>query len=219
MIKNNFIVKKKEYFFLVIVMCLTFAIGLIFECIDDMNNFSTGLVLGGATMYCLFTGITHSEHFNRMITFGRTRNEYIFTVILNSIVKYILVEAVVGLCYGFNVLVKDNRIQVASEDVLKCAIAYVLIMSIMEIFIGTMVLRFSKKFMWVLWALWMLMCFMPSFVHNAMVKNPDSVLRRLGNYLANISFTQTKVIVTASVIGAVMLIFSVISLKKQDVTA
>ncbi len=218
MLKNILTVRKKEYLFLVVILCFGAVFGTIVDYCDGVYTFNAGFALGLATVFCLFMGAAHSEYFRWMITFGRTRNEYILYTVINSIIKYILIEAIALLCLVFNEVVRNKTFPFETADIIRYAFMYIIVMMVIEIFIGTIVMRFSKKALWVMWGLWMAMCLMPQFIESALTNRPESLLARTCRYIMNISVTESKLIIAGVVIMTVMMLFNIISIKKQDVT-
>jgi hypothetical protein len=88
-------------------------------------------------------------------------------------------------------------------------------------FFGVMLMRFTAKFFWVLWALWMFSCMGLPRISHAMTENPNSWVGRLGWAVVDFmekSSTAGFVGVTAGVTIVVMAVTFWL-FKKQRVTA
>lgn len=217
MLKNIFVLRKKEYLYLSLVLILMLIFGVILEYALD-EDFACGIAtVTGGTMFNVFYGLTHPALFNNMIQYGRTRKEYFIGNLVSSIARNLIVVSV-ALIFKFITEAGGNSF--ALNDALPLYIAVLVLVSVvLEITIGTLILRLSQKGFWIMWCIWMLLCYIPQMIARAMNNAPDSFFGKIGIKIANatVNFNAKDVASVIVFIALFIFILDLVSTLNQDV--
>lgn len=185
------------------------------------------LVLGAIVLFC--SAFSLQSHFNLAVSMGRTRKYFIPSQFLLVAAGGVVVEAMVilitqietvlyPLCFGkgeFEINLKDYIL----NPVL--APGLILGFSVLNLLIGSLLMRFGVKFFWVVWAIWMF-CWLilPRLLRTA-EDNPQSWQARTGAWLTGLfaSLGTGGTAVLAVIVLAAGLIAAMLLLRRQKVTA
>lgn len=218
MIKNVLSAKRKEYIIIAMVTIFMMIIGELIEIFGkNISNTAIIIPLIITTLISFIMCVTHIEYFSNMISMGRTRKEYLLLTTLSCVLKYSAIALL-----GVGMVVINNKtlgvkIGLEYSCIIKYVFMYIIGLSILEMFFGAILIRYSKKVLWVMWAIWMILCILPSFIQHAMEQKPDSILAKFGKWILSIRVTEKNLVIAGSIIAVVLMIVNVVSIMKQDV--
>lgn len=182
---------------------------------EDFGMLGTmmALVVG---MIALFLGgiFALQNEFNLAVSIGKTRKYFLPAKYLNLFVNFVALEVVVVLVSRL-----EKALYPAFYPGAVCELGFdkftgnfgvlagmAICAPIVILFLGAMLMRFTAKFFWVFWALWMFGCMgLPRLVHS-------------GKIPAVISISEGYIVLIVALIIAVLAGTTVVLLRKQRVT-
>lgn len=194
------------------------------ECLEFASVFA---VIGG--MFCIVFGavLEERESFTSAVTMGVARKAYIparfVTLLLQIALTWATVILVFMLEKGIFSIIHPGAAVIDLMGELNIPILPLVVLSLVfpafAMFFGILYVKFERKFFWVLWALWMLLCLGGPRISSAMREHPDSVVGKFGNALFNTEWLNgTTISIFAVVIAIILSFFTVRLYKKQDIT-
>jgi hypothetical protein len=227
--------RKSEIKLMLVIAVVVFILGTILLAIvmktdNEPTTFEIGTALVSMLLafYVLIIGaLSYGQEFNMAIQMGVTRKQFTPAYFITSL---IFVSVNVLVIYGFHFIEnfeiatfyasyeKDTGIEqfLLSWNI----IPLILLLAALPQFIGCLTMKFGKKAFWVIWALWMIGCMLPSRIINAMKKGNDSILAKLGNGIAYVASHITPVggFVSIIVLTVIIIILTYLLSRKQAVT-
>lgn len=179
----------------------------------------------------IFFGLifTLQGEFNLAVSMGKARKYYVSAKYANLVLTVLLVEVVI---VAFTYLEKALYPAIYPGAVCELSFSFLadnpglivgiaIVVPVIIMFLGVMLMRFSTKFFWVLWALWMFGCMGLPRISHAMTEKPDSWIGRMGWAVANfIDKSSTAGLAgVAAVVAVVVMAVTYWLFKKQRVTA
>lgn len=219
--------------FLVVALCGgAFGVGLtaLIVNLDDTPKYANLGVLMAiliGTVVHMFVGcFYYGSDFSLAVSYGVTRKEFF---VANAIVSYINIAiniAVIAVIYCIervvgSLLYKGKEFEDIIFVVRDYPFTIVLILMIPAIraFFGSFILKFQKKAMWIIWALWMFFCLgLPRLV-SYISEHPDSLVGDLFGTIIEGVFKTDNVVLTVIllVVTVIMFVASRFMQKKQSV--
>ena len=197
---------------------------------EDYGQLGTVFAIMFSTIVLLFGGIfSVQSDFNLAISMGKTRKYYMparyLVLVLDTVIILTIVlltsrieDALYPAIYPGTVCDLNAGRFLNSPGVF-AAIALGVPMIIL--LFGVLLMRFSAKFFWVVWALWMFLCMGGPRIASATIENPDSLPGKVGLALVEVltGLTALKLFGIAAVTILTGLIVTFVLFKKQRVTA
>lgn len=208
--------RKTQYLGYILVLSICVLIGSIMEAIIGEKYILAFMILCGETVYCLFLSFDHAGRFQQTIVLGRTRKEYLLATGISVALRNGCTVLAVILCSGIREIHIDGQTILSVPDIIKCACTYVVVMCAMELCVGAMYLRYSRKAMITFMIVWMLLCYLPGLIINSMKEHPQSLLAKLGRFLAGLNYSVPMVLGCALVFAAVISTLGIVSVMRQD---
>lgn len=197
---------------------------------EDYGMLGTMLAMVFGVIGLFFGAIISVQgEFNLAITMGKARKYYAPAKYVSLMLNVLLMEVVIVL---FTYL--EKALYPALYPGAVCELSFsglaenpgliigiAILVPVIIMFLGIMLMRFTAKFFWVLWALWMFGCMGLPRISKAMMHEPESFAGRLGwtvvDFMEKSStagFVGVTAIVTIAVMAVTYWLF-----KKQRVTA
>ena len=169
------------------------------------------------------TIISFVGQFNLAVSMGATRKNFVANYALFNMSEILLLEIGLVILGNLEKFIASRlfpnvvmEIDMTKFFDWKYLLAAIVVLTVSEIFLGAVILRFGMKFFWVLWAIWMLAALLPLNIS----KN-----EKLSGELAKIGFMIGGKITPAGIVTAVSLVCLILIaitwkiLKRQRVTA
>lgn len=155
----------------------------------DIFEFSS-LIMGIVMLfYVLIVGtFGFAAEFNLAIGMGVSRKRFVPAYLFVSLIYEMLLLGM--LCAGYFIEHQELRIfyglnESRFDRMLFPGFWYLpmalLLLAAVQLFMGSLMLKFGKKVLWVFWLLWMVICMVPGRILEAMKQMPDSMFGRLGH--------------------------------------
>lgn len=194
--------------------------------IYELSSLIMGIVM---LVYVLIVGIYgFATEFNLAVGMGISRKRFVPAYLIVSLLNEILLFGL--FCAGYFIEHLELRIfygvEKSSFDIMFVVGSWyvplaLLLLAALQLFFGSLKLKFGQKGMWVFWLLWMMMCVVPGRIVNSMEHAPDSVLGKLGNggvKIAALLGTGGLVVLTTGAL-AVMIGVTYLTMRRQQVTS
>lgn len=197
---------------------------------EDYGMLGTMFAMLFGAIGLFFGGIfSVQSEFNLAISMGKTRKYFAPARYLGLVLNVVLLEAVIVL---FTYL--ENALYPALYPGAVCELSFsglaenpglivgiAIVVPALILFLGIMLMRFTAKFFWVLWALWMFGCMGLPRISNAMLHEPDSWAGRFGLAIVDFMEKSSKagLVSVAVVVTIAVMVVTYWLFKKQRVTA
>ena len=197
---------------------------------EDYGQLGTLFAEMFSAIALLFGGIFAVQtDFNLAISMGKTRKYYVPARYLLLVLDTTIILAIVFLTSRI-----ENALYPAIYPGTVCDLnaggilnspgvfaAIAMGVPMIVLLFGALLMRFSTKFFWVLWAFWMFLCMGGPRIASATIENPNSLPGRIGLALVEVltGLTALKLFGIAAVIILAGLIVTFVLFKKQRVTA
>lgn len=237
-LKEVFCVSRNEFFSYGLVPAGAGLLGIIIVLIimaadgtgEDYGQIGAMFVLMFGAITLFFGGIfSVQSDFNLAISMGKTRKYYLpsrYLLLLAETMMILALAYIVGKVEDalyptlYPGAVCDFRVSgFLNSPFLFLGIG--LVVPVIILLFGVLLMRFSAKFFWILWALWMFGCIGAPRIASAAVHKPDSIPGKLGLALMEFSNGLSPLQISgmfAVVLLAVMVITFAL-FRKQRVTA
>lgn len=175
-------IRKNECFIWLAFAVIVWGVSMIGQCVSIRDNhydeMSTLIMLGVVSMGSIFWGVgTIRSRFNIAVSMGQTRKSIIFAELIVSICKYteiILLGIVSHLIQNQIYINKVNNLPISTILSLKNCILFIVGISAFELLCGALYIRFRNKFIWTLWAIYMLVFILAGRIETYVKNNENS---------------------------------------------
>lgn len=198
---------------------------------DDPTTFEMAFVCGMLCYVINFFVCSISamgQNFNNTIGMGRTRKNFFIGYTLSCLINSFASAVALFIIY----LTEQWRLHTWWSDY-PCETNFssffapgvlcfaIILLAILQEFIGFAILRFGKKAFWVLWAIWMLSFIGIPRIIDDVQDGKNSPLADFGRFLIDAGSKVPTVLwfVIGGVIGLVLFLISYVGFKHQQVTA
>lgn len=237
-LKETFLINEKEFRQYGLISVAGGILGIIIVLIimavdgtgEDYGQLGTMFVQMFGLILLLFGGIfSVQSDFNLAISMGKARKYYVPS-------KYLMLvfETAALLIIMFIISRVENALYPALYPGAVCDLdvggifnypeilaGLLLGMPMIVLLFGALLMRFTAKFFWVFWVLWMFLCLGVPRIAAATVEKPDSVPGKIGRALTEFlaGLTSFRLLGLAALVVALGLLVAFALLKKQRVTA
>lgn len=177
-----------------------------------------------ALLVCFFGGLSFIHEYSDAVNMGRTRKSFVTAYAVVSILEFLVCNFAVYILYKteINIYIRMGKpVEFQKESwgiafwILLCIVLAIFEVAV-QLFIGAVILRFGKKALWVLWALWMFICIAPGRVSN----EAEGEHTLFGEFAYKIVLKMTEggkngVVMIILVVSVVLMIPSILILRKQ----
>lgn len=184
-------------------------------------------IMMGIISTVLFGIVSFQIHFNNAVSMQIARKRfaisYLITAFIQMLVVVIMVIILGYIDKGLAGVLYPN-IEQEFDIVTIFRGPYIVLITIgsviLQMFLGAVNLRFGKKAFWVLWVIWMSMCFLPQRIADAVENNSNSVFGNIGRGFVNITskYGAGMWMNLAIVCLIIMSVITVVIIRKQSVT-
>lgn len=204
-------------------------LGIVFIMVNvtDENAYATvGTMLAVnlfAFMHLFAISFSFMGEFNTAISMGVTRKSFAAGYALFNLLEIAVLEleiVVFGVLEKF--LLKTAFPQAAVEVDMttfftwKYLLGAMVVFTVLEMFFGAVILRYGMKVLWILWAVWMIICLVP--MNIAKNEKLSGELAKLGLFLGG-KFTPQGIVALMIALTIVIAVITWNILRKQRVTA
>ena len=204
-------------------------LGIVFIMVNvtDENAYATvGTMLAVnlfAFMHLFAISFSFMGEFNTAISMGVTRKSFAAGYALFNLLEIAVLEleiVVFGVLEKF--LLKAAFPQAAVEVDMttfftwKYLLGAMVVFTVLEMFFGAVILRYGMKVLWILWAVWMIICLVP--MNIAKNEKLSGELAKLGLFLGG-KFTPQGIVALMIALTIVIAVITWNILRKQRVTA
>ena len=204
-------------------------LGIVFIMVNvtDENAYATvGTMLAVnlfAFMHLFAISFSFMGEFNMAISMGVTRKSFAAGYALFNLLEIAVLEleiVVFGVLEKF--LLKTAFPQAAVEVDMttfftwKYLLGAMVVFTVLEMFFGAVILRYGMKVLWILWAVWMIICLVP--MNIAKNEKLSGELAKLGLFLGG-KFTPQGIVALMIALTIVIAVITWNILRKQRVTA
>ena len=204
-------------------------LGIVFIMVNvtDENAYATVgtmlAVLLFAFIHLFAISFSFMGEFNTAISMGVTRKSFAAGYALFNLLEIAVLEleiAVFGVLEKF--LLKTAFPQAAVEADMttfftwKYLLGAMVVFTVLEMFFGAVILRYGMKVLWILWAVWMIICLVP--MNIAKNEKLSGELAKLGLFLGG-KFTPQGIVALVIALTIVIAVITWNILRKQRVTA
>ena len=234
MIKKQFQIRYKDLFGILATAAASFAASTILLTVimaygkeNTVFEIGTFMVIVMIIVLSIMVGtVKFTTQFNNAISMGKTRKNFFVSYTVVTIVMTSL-EAIMVYAFHyiermeFRIFYTAIPLEFDMSTVLRVpyVMMAVLLCSTLQLLLGSMVLRFGRKFFWAIWAVYMMICLLPSRVEKAMDSGSDSVLATFGRWVSTVfsGLTPQFLFLWSVIFIVVCLVISGMSLRKQQV--
>lgn len=237
-LKEVFCVSRNEFFSYGLVPAGAGLLGIIIVLIimaadgtgEDYGQIGAMFVLMFGAITLFFGGIfSVQSDFNLAISMGKTRKYYLpsrYLLLLAETMVILALAYIVGKVEDalYPTLYPGAVCDLRVSGFLNSPFLFLgigLVVPVIILLFGVLLMRFSAKFFWILWALWMFGCIGAPRIASAAVQKPDSIPGKLG--LALMEFSNGLSPLQISGMFAVVLLAGMVItfalFRKQRVTA
>lgn len=221
----------------VIVSCVTWLLGSLIMAgtwnlaADDKPDVELATLIMGMVMlfYMLFIGIfSFATEFYLAVGMGVTRKKFVPAYLFCTF----LMEAVLLLLlYGGYFLERQishlfytgwgGQGKIGSFLFSPYLFALVILLSVAQIFIGSILLKYGRKAMWIFWVFWMMLCLVPGRISDAMESHSNSLAARFGFWVQKIilALDGTGIIFVILAASAAFLAATCLIVRRQQITS
>lgn len=204
-------------------------LGIVFIMVNvtDENAYATVgtmlAVLLFAFIHLFAISFSFMGEFNTAISMGVTRKSFAAGYALFNLLEIAVLEldiVVLGVLEKF--LLKTAFPQAAVEADMttfftwKYLLGAMVVFTVLEMFFGAVILRYGMKVLWILWAVWMIICLVP--MNIAKNEKLSGELAKLGLFLGG-KFTPQGIVALVIALTIVIAVITWNILRKQRVTA
>lgn len=179
--------------------------------------------------YVLIVGIFgFATEFNLAVGMGLTRKQFMPAYLAATfMIEAVLAVFLYGLHFletqGMRFFYSDLKEARAVGTILFSGylIPGLLLLSAVQIFVGSILLKYGRKVMWFFWALWMVLCLLPGRISEAMADEPDTLPARFGFGVQKVlqALDGAVGIVLFLAVLSALLAVSVCLIRRQQVTS
>ena len=157
-------------------------------------------------------GITLSfmGDFNMAISLGATRKSFVSGYVLFNLLEIAVLELEIVVFGVVEKLLLENAFPQAVMEI------DLVVFTAVEMFFGAVILRYGMKVLWILWAVWMIICLVP--MNIAKNEKLSGELAKLGLFLGG-KFTPQGIVALVIALTIVIAVITWNILRKQRVTA
>ena len=204
-------------------------LGIVFIMVNvtDENAYATVgtmlAVLLFAFIHLFAISFSFMGDFNTAISMGATRKSFTAGYALFNLLEIAVLEleiVVFGVLEKF--LLKTAFPQAAVEADMttfftwKYLLGAIVILTVLEMFFGAVILRYGMKVLWILWAVWMIICLVPMNIEKN--EKLSGELAKLGLFLGG-KLTPQGIVTLVTALTIVLAAITWNILRKQRVTA
>ena len=169
------------------------------------------------------TSISFVGEFNLAVSMGATRKNFVANYALFNMAEILLLELVLLIFGNLEKFIVNRlfpnivmEIDMTKFFDWKYLLMIIVIFTVAEIFIGAVILRFGMKFLWVLWAVWMLAALLP--INISKNEKLSAELAKIGLMIGG-KITPAGIVAAVSLVCLILIVITWKILKRQRVTA
>lgn len=161
--------------------------------------------------------------FNMAVSMGVTRKSFVAGYALFNLLEIAVLEVEIILFGMFEKFMLKTAFPQASMEIdlttfftWKYLLGAMVVFTVLEMFFGAVILRYGMKVLWILWAVWMIICLVP--MNIAKNEKLSGELAKLGLFLGG-KFTPQGIVALVIALTIVIAVITWNILRKQRVTA
>lgn len=222
--------RRSEWRLISVICVLVFGFSIFLQC---MVSLDTDKYIDVSTVFFMWIicfilffisfGGTVVRQFNLYISMGGTRKTFIISMWLISAIKYVAVFLLAFVMHKIQNAVLPGRLFADIGFFFKsyACIIVIVMLPLIELLVGSLILRFGTKAYWVIWGIYMVLSMLPANIEKAMENKGDSLLKSFWLWALDIipNITEMQIISIAAVAAVVFAGISSYIIMKQDVTA
>ena len=176
-----------------------------------------------ALMHLFGISFSFMGDFNMAVSMGVTRKSFVAGYVLFNLLEIAVLEVEIILFGMFEKFMLKTAFPQASMEIdlttlftWKYLLGVMVVLTVLEMLLGAVILRYGVKAFWVLWAIWMIVCLAP--MNIAKNEKLSGELAKLGLFLGG-KFTPQGIVALVIALTIVVAAITWNILRKQRVTA